>query len=177
MKNLFLIGMLFLAISCDNKNENSQFSINKRENFKPETYQLRNNDIKQVKGQIVYLPIYSNIQNNTDTGKIDMSAFVAVHNTDFKNKIKLLKVQYFDTDGKLVHDFLLNQTKELNPLQTTDFYIPYKDQSGTGANFLIEWISDSLVTEPLFEAITLNLLSNNTVAVLSQGKVIKERIK
>lgn len=56
-----------------------------------------------------------------DSVKIDMSAFVAFHNTDFKNSIRLQKVQYFDTKGKLVHDFLQNDIRVLGPLETADF--------------------------------------------------------
>jgi hypothetical protein len=55
-----------------------------------------------------------------------MSAFVAFHNTDFYNSVRLLKVQYFDTKGRLVRDFLPNETKVLKPLETADFYVPYK---------------------------------------------------
>lgn len=160
--------------SCSQEKKYDSFSKEKLEDFNPNSYELKDNSIKLVKGQILYMPIYSNIPHFMDSIKIDMSAFVAFHNTDFKHTIKLKKVQYFDTKGKLVHDFLLNSTRELSPLETVDFYVPYRDQSGTGANFLIEWKSDSLVTEPLVESITINTKMQNCVAVLSQGKVIKE---
>lgn len=174
MRNLLFVISACIVLSCNNVKKNDNFSKDKRADFKPETYELRNNNIKLVKGQILYMPVYSNIPHYVDSVKTDMSAFVAFHNTDFKNKVRLQKVQYFDTKGKLVHDFLVDKTKELGPLETTDFYVPYRDQSGTGANFLIEWKSDSLITEPLVESITINLLSPTTVSVLSQGKVIKE---
>jgi len=174
MRNLVFVLALFLCISCKHKDKIEAFSKEKRESFNPYSYELRNDNIKLVKGQVLYMPVYSNIPHLADSLKIDMSAFIAFHNTDFTHKIKLYKVQYFDTKGKLVHDFLLDKTKELNPLETVDFYVPYRDQSGTGANFLIEWKSDSLVTEPLVESITINLLSSTTVSILSQGKVIKE---
>jgi hypothetical protein len=98
-----------------------------------------------------------------------------VHNTDLYNQIKITKALYFDTKGKPVYDFLADGEVALNPLETRDFYIPYEDRSGTGANFLIEWTSSTRVSEPLVESITLSLKPNQSVAFLSRGKVIRER--
>lgn len=174
MKKIFLFLSVIAFVSCSQEKRYDSFSNDKLKDFNPDSYELRDNNIKLVRGQILYMPIYSNIPHFMDSIKIDMSAFVAFHNTDFKQTIKLKKVQYFDTKGRLVHDFLLNGARQLRPLETVDFYVPYRDQSGTGANFLIEWKSDSLVTEPLVESITINTKMQNCVAVLSQGKVIKE---
>lgn len=174
MRKLILFFSVFILLSCTQEKKKNFFSQESLKDFKPDTYELRNNNIKLVRGQILYLPIYSNIPHQTDSTKIDMSAFIAIHNTDFYNNIIIQKVQYFDTKGKLVHDFLPNTSKKIGPLETEDFYIPYQDQSGVGANFLIEWVSDSLVTEPLVESISINTIIHNNVAVLSQGKIIKE---
>ncbi|NMD01343.1 MAG: DUF3124 domain-containing protein [Bacteroidales bacterium] len=174
MRYFVLFFLAFVCLSCSNNQDKQPFSINNKSNFKPETYELRDNSVRLVRGQVLYMPVYSNMPQYIDSQKFDMSAFVAVHNTDFNYKIRLQKVQYFDTKGKLVYDFLNGTIKELSPLESIDFYIPHSDQSGSGANFLIEWKSDSLVTEPLVESITMNLTGLNTIGVLSQGKVIKE---
>ncbi|MHC1703628.1 MAG: DUF3124 domain-containing protein [Tenuifilaceae bacterium] len=175
MKKILIVSLnLLLIVSCNQETNQEFFSKEKRTDFNPNSYELRDNNIKMVRGQVLYMPIYSNLPHYTDSTKIDMSAIVAFHNTDFYNKVRLQKVQYFDYKGRLVHDFLLDSYKELGPLETEDFYIPYSDKGGTGANFLIEWRSDSLVSEPLVESITINLLTHNTVGVLSPGKVIKE---
>lgn len=125
-------------------------------------------------GQLMYLPVYSNIPYLIDTGMFDMSAFVAIHNTDLELPITLTQVLYFDQDGRLVDNYLEDGNMEIAPLATKNFYIPYEDKSGTGANFLIEWISDTLVNEPLIESVTLCLKPNNTLAILSRGKVIRQ---
>jgi hypothetical protein len=131
--------------------------------------------VKKVSGQVLYLPVYSNMPYQIDTLKFDMSAFLAIHNTDLSSKIRLTQVLYFNQNGKLVYNFLEKGSISIDPLATKDFYIPYDDQSGTGANFLVEWVADSLVNEPLFESVTLCLKPNNTVAVLSQGKILSEK--
>lgn len=173
-RTLAILILLAATASCNKSKQTITASNQELSKFNPDLYELRNNNVNMVRGQVLYMPIYSNIPHFMDSIKIDLSAFVAIHNTDFTHSIRLQKVQYFDTKGRLVRDFLPNETKILNPLETADFYVPYQDKSGTGANFLIEWKSDSLVTEPLVESITINTKMQNTVAVLSRGKVIKE---
>ena len=128
---------------------------------------------KRVHGQILYLPVYSNIPNPEMSEKYDMSAFLAIHNTDFINTVKVTKVLFFDNDGKLISSFLKNDTI-LNPLGAVNYYIPTSDQSGTGANFIVEWIADSLVTEPLIESVMVGFTSGQGVSFISQGRIIRE---
>ena len=52
--------------------------------------------------------------------------------------------------------------------------VPRTDQSGTGANFLVEWISEKPVTEPLVESVMKDLGGNLGLSFLSHGKVIRE---
>lgn len=130
---------------------------------------------KMVSGQLLYLPVYSNVPYQIDTTTFDMSAFVAIHNTDLSFPITLTKVLYFNKFGKLVTDYLNNKNYKIEPLATKDFYVPYEDQSGTGANFLIEWTADTIIYEPLIESITTCLKPNNTVAILSSGRIMREK--
>jgi len=128
-----------------------------------------------LKGQVLYMPVYSNIPYHiVGMEEFDMSAFIAIHNTDLYNRITVIQALFFDKMGKPVSDFLTNGKIILDPLATEDFFVPYENGNGNGANFLIEWISDSLVTEPLVESVTISLKPNQSVAVLSKGKVIRE---
>jgi len=119
------------------------------------------------------LPIYSNIPYVEHDRKFDLSAFVAIHNTDFKNSIKIIKVLFFDNDGKLVENYLSKEAI-IHPLGATNFFVPERDQSGTGANFIIEWVSDSLVNEPLIESVSVGLSNGQGVSFLSNGKILRE---
>jgi hypothetical protein len=173
MTRILSACILFLfLLSCTRQNRiEPKASIT----FDPNTLNSDFDAYKQIKGQLLYLPVYSNVPKDIDTLKFDMSAFVAVHNTDLSKNIFLTKVLYFNQDGRLVDDFLSKGKISINPLATKDFYIPYEDQSGTGANFLIEWYADSLVNEPLIECVTLCVKTNNTVAILSSGKIMREK--
>jgi hypothetical protein len=62
----------------------------------------------------------------------------------------------------------------LAQLAATNYYIPQSDTSGTGANFLVEWMADVPVNEPLIESVMLNLEGNKGISFLSKGKVIRE---
>jgi hypothetical protein len=141
--------------------------------FNPDSLTIKD-AVKLVKGQVLYLPIYSNIPYHEGDNSYNLSAFVAVHNTDLYHDIWLTHVYYFDNDGRMVKDFLQGTPRVLKPLGATNFYIPEKDKSGLGANFILEWISDTLVNEPLIESIMVSLTSGQGVSFLSQGKVIRE---
>lgn len=169
-----IIILLITVGSCKNRSE-KHTPLNAPMNFNPSVLGTGMTPKKKVSGQVLYLPVYSNMPYQIDTVKFDMSAFLAIHNTDLFSKIHLTQILYFNQDGNLVYDFLKQGKLSIDPLATKDFYIPYEDQSGTGANFLVEWVADSLVNEPLFEAVTLCLKPNNTVAVLSQGKILSEK--
>jgi hypothetical protein len=103
----------------------------------------------------------------------DMSAFVAIHNTDFIYSIRINKVLFFDTEGKLISNYLERDTL-LKPLATISYYVPTSDQSGTGANFILEWVADTLVTEPLIESVMVGFTSGQGVSFISTGKIIRE---
>lgn len=168
---LFLIPIIF---SCDKPKKTVMNCLST--DFDTSTLQINSENYKNVRGQLIYLPVYSNIPYLVDTTEyeFDMSAFVAIHNTDLKNSIKITKVLYFNTNGKIVCDFLNDETKILEPLSTVDYFIPYEDKSGIGSNFLIEWISENPVNEPLIEAITINLKTYHSAAIVSNGKIIRE---
>jgi hypothetical protein len=175
MKELTIFCTLLIFLnSCGKETEN--LPKNSPREFDDSILRSDYSPTKLVRGQLLYMPVYSNVPYQLDTMLFDMSAFVAIHNVDIKHPIFLSNVLYFDQEGRLVDDFLKGQNIKLEPLATKDFYIPYEDKSGTGANFLIEWTSDTLVCEPLVESITLSLKPNNTVAVISQGKIIKEKL-
>ncbi|MCK6600558.1 MAG: DUF3124 domain-containing protein [Bacteroidetes bacterium] len=170
---LYLISGFLLG--CQPEKFREAGSENTGSTFQPSDYGLQDNPVKLVRGQVLYLPVYSNIPYSLDSVKFDMSAFLAVHNTDFRQPVRIKRIQFFNSKGRMVKEYTETPARQLGPLETADFYVPYSDKSGTGANFLIEWESDSLVTEPLIESVTINLNSPNSLAVLSTGKVLRER--
>jgi hypothetical protein len=140
--------------------------------FNPETLKIPDQGGRKIRGQLLYMPIYSNIPYQEDKS-YDLSAFLAVHNTDLKNPIRITKVDYFNTDGQIVRSFISGD-RQLGPLATAIFTVSKQDKSGVGANFLVEWMADQPVSEPLVESIMKDLAGNLGLSFLSQGRVIRE---
>lgn len=141
--------------------------------FQSDSLTIKDSDsVKKVRGQVLYVPIYSNIPCRSDR-LYDLSAFIAIHNTDVNNSMRVTKVLYFNNDGKLVSDFLKSEIP-LGPMGATNFHVPKQDKSGTGANFLVEWHSDVPVSEPLIESVMMDCETHKGMSFLSKGKVIRE---
>ena len=177
MKKFLIVPLTcFLIVGCSSQNQAEQKPMPSIGAFDPGTLLVTEIPDSGLTGQVLYMPVYSNIPYHiVGVTEFDMSALVAVHNTDLFSQIRITKALYFDTKGKPVYDFLKDGEVMLKPLETRDFYIPYEDKSGTGANILIEWVSEVRVTEPLIESVTISLKPNQSVTFLSRGKVIRER--
>ena len=163
-----ILLLLVPFASCENHEKDNPLPVS----FNSETLKIPDSGVRKVRGQVLYLPIYSNIPY-LEKRNYDLSAFLAVHNTDLKHQIKITKVMLFNTDGRVVKDFI-SEDRLLKPFATEIFEVPKKDQSGTGANFLVEWMADQPVNEPLIESIMKDLSGNIGLAFLSLGKVIRE---
>lgn len=176
MKRIIIVLSALLVAACTHQKAEEARHFQYSGDFDPGKLIVSEPVDSGLTGQLLYMPVYSNIPYHiVGVSVFDMSALVAIHNTDLNNQIKITKALYFDTNGKPVFDFLSEGEVVLGPLATRDFYVPYEDKSGTGANFLIEWVSDTRVSEPLVESVTISLKPNQSVAFLSRGKVIRER--
>lgn len=132
------------------------------------------NPVKRVRAQTLYLPVYSSIPFAEGKSFYGLSAFMAVHNTDFNKPIYVISVYYLDTYGKLIKDFLQSKVDTVMPMQTVNYFVPESDRSGVGANFILEWMADTAVNEPLVETIMVSLTSGQGVSFLSEGKILNE---
>ena len=130
-------------------------------------------DIKLSKGQTVYVPIYSHIYSGVKGRPFDLAATLSIRNTNAKDSITLVSVKYYDTDGKLLENYL-KQSKKLNALVSTRYIIPEGDKTGgSGANFIVVWKSDQKVNPPIIEAVMIGTHSGQGISFVSKGQVIK----
>lgn len=136
-------------------------------------------EIYQAKSQTLYLPIYSHLwHGNLDKGgnpdKSYLSALVSVRNTDTKNPIKVLSARYYDTDGKLLKDFV-PKVRTIPPLGTLELFIERReDEGGSGANFLIRWQAEATVNTPQVEAVHVDLYSTKALSFITSARPIAE---
>ena len=165
---ILILFLAFMFISCQNEESQSPFPVS----VNSETLKIPDQGGRKLRGQVLYMPVYSNIPH-LKKQDYSLSAFLAIHNTDLTHQIKITKVDYFNTDGKLIKNFLVSD-QPIDPFATKIFPIPKEDQSGAGANFLVEWRADQPVNEPLIESVMKDLSGNKGISFLSQGRIIRE---
>ncbi|BAS57748.1 MULTISPECIES: DUF3124 domain-containing protein [Leptolyngbya] len=145
----------------------------------PPTPQLKTvtltNSIKIARGQTVYVPVYSHIYSISRSQKMDLSVTLSVRNTDQSHPMIITSVFYHDTNGKLIRKYL-EQPVELRPLASTYFFVDQADTGGgAGASFLVEWVAQQKVTDPVIETVMINTMGNQGISFVSEGRVIKRR--
>lgn len=127
-----------------------------------------------VMGQTIYVPVYSHIYYNNQTNILNLAVTLSIRNTDLQHPLFIKSVRYYDTEGNLVKVYL-EQIQQLNPLASTSFVVERQDtRGGSGANFIVEWISPTPISEPIVEAIAIGTDSNQGISFTSTGKVIQD---
>jgi len=175
IKTLCILLLAVAISSCANeesKKSNTEKTPPSIISFNPDTLKIPDAGGRRLRGQVLYMPVYLSIPSDYKEPR-GLSALLAVHNTDLKHQIKITKVDLFNTDGELCKSLVMEE-RRLTPLATAIFNIPKGDQSGTGANFIIEWIAEQPVNLPLVETIMTEQGGNLGFSFLSAGRVIRE---
>jgi hypothetical protein len=130
-------------------------------------------DLEIVTGQTIYVPAYSDIYYAADK-TLDLAITLSVHNTDLTRPIVLTSIRYYNTQGQLVKDYI-SQPRQLAPLEAADFFVdPYDESGGVGANFVVEWVAEQPVYEPIVEAVMIGTVSSLGFSFVSPGRVISQ---
>ena len=152
MKHFFMVVLLFFFIVT------------------PESFSA----IKRLKGQTVYLAVYSHIYYGDRENFILLSSTISIRNTDRSNNITLSSVDYYDTKGILI-DKMQSEPVSIGPLETQRFVIKESDtRGGSGAKCIIRWKSEITATEPLIESVMIGTRSQQGISFTSRGVVIEE---
>ena len=131
----------------------------------------------QTTGQTIYVPVYSHIYGGPKSRSLDLTATLSIRNTDLAEPLILTSVRYYDSDGKLVKDYL-QQEQLLGRLATTHFIVEERDTSGgSGAKFIVQWRSPKPISPPLVECVMVTTHSGLGISFLSQGRVIADTNK
>lgn len=137
----------------------------------------RADEPRQSRGQTVYVPVYSHIwHGNLDSRQkpqmLLLSSMLSIRNTDPHTALVVRSVRYYDTNGKLLREFMA-QPATLGPMASTDVFVEHKDDSGgTGANFLVEWSAERPIAEPVIETVNAYFFGPHSLAFTSQGRAI-----
>ncbi len=131
-------------------------------------------------GQLLYLPVYSHVWHGEvdasgQPAKTLVSVLVSVRNTDVSKSIQVDSARYYDTDGKLLREYV-KSTKTIAPMGTFELFVPRSDDTGgSGANFVISWRSDSPSNPPIVEALHVNLPAGRAIAFITSAREVARR--
>lgn len=132
-----------------------------------------------VKGQTLYLPIYShmlygNLGKSGKASHVLLSALVSIRNTDSKRPLRVLTAQYFDTNGKLLGE-RISKPATVAPLGTLELFVELNDASGgSGANFIIKWDAEQAINPPLVESLHANMDGGKAVIFMTQSVPVSD---
>ncbi len=132
-------------------------------------------------GQSLYLPVYSHLYHgdvNPKTGKPNetlVSTHISIRNTDPRMAMKVISARYYNTDGKLLKEFL-PAPQTIPPYGTHELYVARSDSSGgSGANFVIEWSAERPINPPLVEALHADIREARTLLFVTTARPIQTR--
>ena len=176
LPSCLVICLVFLA-GCTSS---QKAQINSNQTNSPASSQISSQEVKFetlkiATGQTIYVPIYSEIYFFNRTRTLQLAATLSVRNTDSQNPITITSVRYYDSDGNLVKNHLESPLR-LAPLASTEFIVDQNDQTGgSGANFIVEWVAETEVFEPILEAVMVSTTSQQGISFLSKGRVIETK--
>lgn len=126
-------------------------------------------------GQTLYVPVYSHIYMVQEGRTINLTTTLSIRNTDRAQPMILTAVDYYDSQGNLVSNYLENPA-QIDPLASAEFVVPQEDTSGgIGASFLVEWVAQTELSDPVVEAVMINTQGNQGLSFVSPGRVIETR--
>ena len=132
-------------------------------------------EINLSKGQTVYVSVYNHIYSGLQGRPFDLATTLSIRNTDLKNPISIVSVNFYSTDGKLLKEYN-KEPLQLKALVSTRYIIPEAEISGgSGANFILKWKSENKVNPPIIEAIMIGTRSGQGISFVSSGQVVKEQ--
>ncbi len=173
--HFYLAIALIVLVSCtSSENSPKSQSNNNQLNSAQKEVTLEQN-FQIAMGQTIYVPVYSHIYYEDRQKILNLAATLSIRNTDLTNSIIITSVRYYDSNGKLVKQYL-DRPIQLDALASDDFFVNRTDTSGGfGANFVVEWIAQTQVSEPIVEAVMIATESQQGVSFVSPGKVIKNQ--
>jgi hypothetical protein len=124
-------------------------------------------------GQTVYVPAYSHIYHGNKNAKLLLSVTLSIRNIDPDNPISISVVDYYETQGKLVKQFI-KAPVNLGPLGSERYIIPQDDSSGgSGANFIVKWQAAAPTNPPIIETVMIGSQSQLGISFTSRGQALQ----
>lgn len=130
-------------------------------------------DITITTGQTIFVPAYSEVHYAGQNITMKLAVTLTIHNTDFEHSIFVTSVRYYNTKGKMVKEYR-KKPQRLGPMAAADFFVDTGEQTGgVGTHFIVEWVAEQPVYEPVVETLMLSNSGTQGLSFTSSGRVIK----
>jgi hypothetical protein len=162
-----LICLVLLFTSCEEPNPN----IDQSGKDELKSLELDHNiDTTNMNYQsLIYVPIYSDIYVDAQNQNSLLAATLSIRNTSHQNSLIVTKIEYFNTEGEMVRDFIENPIS-LPPMATVNYVIEKEDDTGgSGANFIVELSAKNKSIRPIVQAIMIGQYGNKSFAFSTDG--------
>ena len=124
----------------------------------------------------VYVPIYSHVYYDKGRPYL-LESTLSIRNTDIQRPVYIRSVRYYDTTGALLKKHV-DRLIRLGPLETIEFLVETHDTTGgSGANFIVEWLSTERIDEPLIEAVMVGSSRNHGISFSRGGRNLSSVLK
>lgn len=127
-------------------------------------------------GSAIYVPIYRSFYQiyGSSRDAYNLTSTACLHNTDPKQTIQVLAIDYYDSSGKLVKKFI-DAPLKMKPLNSKEITLqPRTEPEDFGGNLLIRWKSDQPANHPIAEVLMTGQFLNRGVSFMTRGVEIKE---
>lgn len=137
------------------------------------TYFKPAQDASKGPTQLVYVPVYSRLVLSKGSFW-EMATSLSIRNTDPDQSLIVHNIEYFDTAGELLEQFL-DTPHKLDPMATVTLNLPQWDKrGGSGANFLVRWSSDADINRPIIEVVMAGTRGTQSFSFIRAGQDIVE---
>lgn len=130
--------------------------------------------IQVTDGQILYVPVYPEVYYGDGQRILTLDITLAIHNADLNHSIVVTSARYYDHEGNFVREYV-PEALQLPPLAALTFAIASQDAIGdVGASFVVEWVADTSVADPVVEAVMIGPQNQQGLSFVSVARVISE---
>jgi hypothetical protein len=128
--------------------------------------------ILQSAGQTLYVPVYSHVYYGDKGRRINLTVTLSIRNTDPGETMTVTSVKYFDTEGKLLREYL-ESPLNIKPLSATRFLVDESDiEGGSGASFIVRWVNSKDMNEPIVQGVMIGAMANQGISFLTEGRAM-----
>ena len=131
-------------------------------------------------GQTLYLPVYSHVWHGDRviSGKYPLkylvSALISIRNTSLKTPIRVISARYYNTEGKLLKEYL-PKPSTVGAMGTLELFVEREDsEGGSGANFVIQWDAAVPTNPPIVEAVHANIKGSQSLTFITSARAIQQ---